>query len=499
MPLLTMTNISKRFGAVQALQDVSLTLDAGEVLGIVGENGAGKSTLIKILGGAYFPDAGTIVFDNEPITIDHPESSLSRGITVIYQELSLVPELSVAENLFLGHMPHNALGGIKRTELMNRSRALLERIQLDVSPRQRLADLRIDARQLIEVGKALSRDVRILVMDEPTSSLNEKEVQHLFSVVRHLKAEGVAIIYISHHLDEVFEICDRVMVLRDGKEVDTRPTADWTPTQIVEAMVDRPIEDFYPKATVPIGDVVFRADGLSLNDRVQNVSFDIHAGEIVGLGGLPGSGIAEVAQIVAGIRRPTGGSMTLQGQKYNPQSPHNAIQSQVGYVPEDRKEQGLFLEFSIRRNIALSILSSLSKFGVVNNKSTEKIAQKAIVDYKIKASGTGAPVKSLSGGNQQKVLLARVGQSDPILMIMNDPTRGIDVGAKVEVYERIGEFVQEGGAVLLLSSELPELIGISDRIVVLRNGQKIADIPRNEFSQNVIMSYAAGTSGGNNE
>ena len=499
MPLLTMTHISKRFGAVQALQNVSLTLDAGEVLGIVGENGAGKSTLIKILGGAYFPDTGTIVFDNETITIDHPESSLSRGISVIYQELSLVPELSVAENLFLGHMPRNPLGGIKHAELMDRSRALLERIRLDVSPRQRLADLRIDARQLIEVGKALSRDVRVLVMDEPTSSLNEKEVQHLFSVVRHLKEEGVAVIYISHHLDEVFEICDRVMVLRDGREVDTRPTADWTPTQIVEAMVDRPIEDFYPKATVPIGDVVFRAEGLSLNDRVQNVSFEVRAGEIVGLGGLPGSGITEVAQIAAGIRRPTGGTMTLQGQNYNPQSPHSAIQSHVGYVPEDRKEQGLFLDFSIRRNIALSILSKLSKFGVVNNKSTEQIAQNAIADYKIKAAGTGAPVKSLSGGNQQKVLLARVGQSDPVLMIMNDPTRGIDVGAKVEVYERIGKFVQEGGAVLLLSSELPELIGISDRIVVLRNGQKIADIPRNEFSQNVIMSYAAGTSGGNNE
>lgn len=499
MPLLTMTNISKRFGAVQALQDVSLTLDAGEVLGIVGENGAGKSTLIKILGGAYFSDTGSIVFDGESITIDHPEYSLSRGISVIYQELSLVPELSVAENLFLGHMPRNALGGIKHNEVMQRSRTLLERIQLDVSPRQRLADLRIDARQLVEVGKALSRDVRVLVMDEPTSSLNEKEVQHLFSVVRNLKAEGVAVIYISHHLEEVFEICDRVMVLRDGKEVDTRPTTEWTPTQIVEAMVDRPIEDFYPKANVPIGDVVFRADGLSLNDRVQNVSFDIRAGEIVGLGGLPGSGIIETAQIIAGIRRATGGTMTLQGQPYHPQSPHSAIQSQVGYVPEDRKEQGLFLEFSIRRNIALSILSKLSKFGVVNNKSTEAIAQKAIVDYKIKAAGTGAPVKSLSGGNQQKVLLARVGQSDPILMIMNDPTRGIDVGAKVEVYERIGEFVQQGGAVLLLSSELPELIGISDRIVVLRNGQKIADIPRNEFSQNVIMSYAAGTSGGNNE
>jgi len=498
MPLLEMNHISKRFGAVQALQDVSLTLEAGEVLGIVGENGAGKSTLIKILGGAYQPDAGTINLNGNPVAISNPEIGLNLGIAVIYQELSLVPGLSVAENLFLGHLPQQGFA-VNRAELMQRSLKLLDRIHLNVKPRQRVADLRIDVRQLIEVGKALSRDVRVLVMDEPTSSLNEEEVQNLFAVVRHLLEDGVAVIYISHQLEEVFEICTRVMVLRDGREIDTRPIADWTPDQIVEAMVDRPIEDFYPKADVPIGDVILQVSDLSLSDRVENATFAVRSGEIVGLGGLPGSGITEVAQIIAGIRRPTGGSMTLQGQPYVPKSPRSAIRSHVGYVPEDRKEQGLFLEFTIRRNIALSILSKLSKFGVVNNAATKQIAQRAVADYRIKAPGIDAPVNSLSGGNQQKVLLARVGQAKPKLMVMNDPTRGIDVGAKVEVYDRIGEFVRQGGAVVWLSSELPELIGISDRIVVFREGHQMADIPRSDFSQNIIMSYAAGTTSGRNK
>ncbi len=497
-PLLQVKGVSKRFGPVQALDNVSFSLDAGEILGIVGENGAGKSTLIKILGGAYHPDAGEILLDGRQVTIESPEDGLNLGFAVIYQELSLVPELSVAENLFLGHLPTGILGSVDRKVLLERSAALLERIQLDVNPTQRVSLLRIDARQLIEVGKALSRDVRILIMDEPTSSLNEKEIAHLFAVVRSLRETGVAIIYISHYLEEVFALCDRVMVLRDGQEVGIRDVQDWTPAEIVRAMVDRSIEDFYPKATVQPGAEVLTLRNLSLTGRVENASFTVREGEIVGLAGLPGSGINEVMQMVAGILEPTSGEMTLLGQPYTPTSPRAAIARQVGYLPEDRKEKGLFLEFSIEKNVVVSILDRLSTWGVLHLRTMAGVARDAMKTYRIKAPGVKTPVKDLSGGNQQKVLLARVGQVAPRLQVMNDPTRGIDVGAKVEVYERIGEYVQQGGAVLLLSSELPELIGICDRIIVFRDGRQMADIPRNEFSQDLIMTYAAGTADANN-
>jgi len=497
-PLLEVKNISKRFGPVQALDDVSFALNTGEILGIVGENGAGKSTLIKILGGAYRPDSGEILLDGKPVTIESPEDGLNLGFAVIYQELSLVPELSVAENLFLGHLPTKSFGSVDRKALLNRSKNLLKRIQMDMSPKQRVSTLRIDARQLIEVGKALSRDVRILIMDEPTSSLDEKEVAHLFSVVRSLKEGGVAVIYISHYLEEVFEICDRVMVLRDGEEVGIRPVQDWKPSEIVRAMVDRSIEDFYPKVAVTPGDDVLAVQDLSLAGRVTGASFAVREGEIVGLAGLPGSGVSDVMQMIAGILKPTSGAMTLLGRPYTPGSPRAAIVKHVGYLPEDRKEKGLFLEFSIERNVVVSILDKLSTSGVVHPREMSQVAQKAMIDYRVKAPGVGTPVRDLSGGNQQKVLLARVGQVAPRLQVMNDPTRGIDVGAKVEVYERIGDYVQQGGAVLLLSSELPELIGISDRIIVFRDGRQVAEIARDDFSQDLIMAYAAGANDTNN-
>ena len=494
MSLLSMHGISKRFGPALALQDVSLELDAGEVLGIVGENGAGKSTLIKVLGGAYQPDAGEIILDGEPVQIRTPHDGLSHGIAVIYQELSLVPELSVAENLFLGHLPSGPLGATKQAELNRRSQEIIDALNLDVKPGDRVASLRIGVRQLIEVGKALSRTrrARILVMDEPTSSLNEAETAQLFAVVRQLKADGIGIIYISHYLDEVFEICDRAMVMRDGKVVGVRPTDEWTPDQIVHAMVNRPIEDFYPKARVDLGEPLLEVSHLNLRDRLKDVSFSVRSGEVLGLAGLPGSGTSKLGEIVAGARRPTSGSMTLHGRNYVPRSPGKSIVAGVGYVPADRKKEGLLLDFSVAENITLSVLPVLSRLGVVNMRRKQQTAVTAIQDFGVKTNSPKTPVHSLSGGNQQKVLLARVHQPDPKLMVMNDPTRGIDVGAKVEIYERIGEFVQAGGAVLLISSELPELIGISDRIAVFREGRLVAELVRAQFSQHLIMSYAAG-------
>ncbi len=501
MPLLSMKHISKRFDAVQALQDVSLSMEAGEVLGIVGENGAGKSTLIKVLGGVYQPESGAIALDGQPVEIDTPQMGLKLGVAIIYQELSLVPNLSVAENLFLGHPPRGPLGNMRRGEAHQRSREILQRLHLDVDPRMRVANLRIGVRQLIEVGKALSRShrARVLVMDEPTSSLNESEISHLHHVVRDLKADGVGVIYISHHLEEVFDICDRVMVMRDGQVVDTRPTAEWTSDEMIEAMVNRSIDEFYPKVDVALGEKVLDVSHLQLSGWLHDVSLTVRAGEVVGLAGLPGCGAFELGQIVGGVRRANGGVMRWQEKVYAPRSPTAAIQAGIGYVPGDRKKEGVLVDFSVRENVTLSVLSQLARWGIVDRKRRQESALQAIESYRIKAESPSVPVKSLSGGNQQKVLLSRVELPQPKLLIMNDPTRGIDVGAKVEIYERIGEFVQQGGAVLLISAELSELIGISDRIVVLRNGTIKAELPREECTQQLILSYAAGANGGETE
>ncbi len=486
-----MRGISKSFPGVRALADVSITLDRGEVLGIVGENGAGKSTLMRVLAGVVAPDSGDVLLDGVAFRPRGPRDALDAGIIVIHQELSLVPDRSVAENIHLGHLPRGRFGGVRRGFLNRQSRKLLDEVGLSIDPRTKVAALGIAQQQLVEIARALSRDARVIVMDEPTATLTQTEQRILFTTMSRLRASGVGLIFISHHLEEIFEICDRTTVLRDGASIETKPSRDWTQDTLIQAMVNRPIEALFPQRNAVLGPVLLDVETLSSGTRFEGVSLQVRSGEVVGLGGLIGAGRTEVLKTIFGALPATAGKVKVGGADPKITSPRQALAAGVALVPEDRKGEGLILAFPVRDNLALSTLAGMARLGVLSRRRIETLAKRSIADLRIRTPGSGQRTRSLSGGNQQKIVLGRALTTKPRVFLLDEPTRGIDVGAKVEVYRLINALAEGGAAILVVSSDMIELLGISDRIVVMRSGRIAGTVPRAEFSQEKIMALAA--------
>ena len=491
---LVMEGIDKRFPGVHALKSVDLEVTPGQVMGIVGENGAGKSTLIKVLSGAYRPDEGRIFVNGESLRTGGPAESLAAGVAVIYQDLSLIPEMTVTENLFLGDMPSRGFV-LNRGEARAAARQLLGRVGLEnQNVDAPVGSLRLGIRQLIEVAKALHRDARILVMDEPTSALQSSEIEVLFNVVRSLRQEGISVIYISHHLEEVFEICDAVTVMRDGAVVSARPIDEWTTESLVQAMVNKRMDSFFPSRDRNFGEVALEVRNLSFEPQVREVSFSVREGEIVGIAGIVGAGRTETLKTIAGITPATAGEILVKGRERRIRSVGEGLNSGIVYVPEDRGTEGLVHSATINENMVLSILKRISRMGVVDGSRYRDFGNRLRERFGVRASSLRQPAGSLSGGNQQKVILARALATEPAVVLLDEPTRGIDVGAKSEIYQYMLDIAAEGGAVLMVSSEFPELLGMADRIIVMRGGRVVGEIPGAEANQERILEYAtAGT------
>lgn len=490
-PLLKLEHISKRFPGVLALDDVQFDVYPGEVHALLGENGAGKSTLIKIISGVHKPDTGTITLDNQSRIFNNPREAKEVGIATIYQELGLYPELSVAENIFMGHAPRQRMGpfsGIDWKQMEARAAELLAELDIyDLDVTQKIGTLNVGNRQRVEIAKALSLDARILIMDEPTAALTESDVERLFEIVRLLRQRGVGIIYISHRLQEVFELADRVTVLRDGNYIGTQPVSEVTEQDLITMMVGRQIEDLYPKENAEIKDVVLEVRNLNAEPYTRNVSFQVRAGEIVGMAGLVGSGRSETAQVIFGVHPAESGDVFIDGKKVNIHHPSDAVKHGLAYVPEDRGTQGLVKQMSIRQNASMAILRAVSNLTFINPLKEFRVARQAIDQLSIRATGPEQIVEKLSGGNQQKVVVSKWLASEPKVLIMDEPTRGIDVGAKAEIHRLMSQLAAERGlAILMISSELPEILGMSDRILVMRAGKIVAEFTREEADQEKI-------------
>ncbi len=488
-PLLRMRGISKRFPGVQALRDADLEVETGEVHVLLGENGAGKSTLMKVLCGQYLPDAGTIEFDGQAIDPESPLEAGDRGLVMIHQELNLIPGLTVAENIFLGHEPTR--GGLIRAEVMREvSSALLRRVRCQVDPDAPVAGLSVAEQQLVEIARALGFDARLLVMDEPTAALSDREIEVLFEVIRELCESGVPVIYISHRLPEIVAIGDRVTVLRDGRTVGTRTVKDTDVGELIQLMVGRTIGEQITKREVEIGGEVLQVEGLARDGVLAPVSLSIRAGEILGVAGLMGSGRTELARAVFGADPVDSGTVRVCGRVIPGNDPSASIAAGLGFLTEDRKQQGLVLQLPVAENITLTSLGEISRLGVLDLAAEKMVADDLVGKLSIRIASLDQEAGDLSGGNQQKVVLARWLAARCRVLLFDEPTRGIDVGAKAEIYDLIGDLVEQGVAVLLISSEMPELLGLSDRIAVMHDGAIAGVLSRAEATQERIMELA---------
>lgn len=473
-PLLEMSGIRKSFPGVQALSDVSLKLQRGKVLALMGENGAGKSTLIKTLGGAHRPDAGTIAIDGRPVDLASPMAAIEAGIGVIYQEFNLIPALTAWENIFLGREQTGLF--VDRSGERSRATALFERLGVDIPLDIPSRQLSIAQQQLVEIAKALSQDVRILVMDEPSAALTPQEVRSLFAIIRELRSQGIGIIYISHRLDEIFDIADAITVLRDGQHAGDAPTSEITRQQLIELMVGRSIENEFPKQAADIGETSLVVTGVCRGTSVSNVSFEVRRGEVLGLTGLVGAGRTELVRLIFGADTRDAGQIALDGRVLNINSPGDAIRAGICLLTEDRKSQGLVLCRSVRENFGLPNMQHLSAYGVMQQRQ-ERAAFSAFVDtLRIRIPHQEQPARNLSGGNQQKVVLAKWLQQNAEVLIFDEPTRGIDVGAKHEIYQLMNDLTAQGKSIIMISSELPEVLGMSDRILVMHEGRITGEI-----------------------
>ncbi|WP_026258960.1 sugar ABC transporter ATP-binding protein [Uliginosibacterium gangwonense] len=488
--VLQMQGISKRFGATQALNNVQLTVHSHEIHALMGENGAGKSTLMKVLSGVYQPDAGTISVAGNPVVINRTTDARNVGINLIYQELSVATNLTVAENVFLGSELRTRWGTADTTQMVARTNEVLRSLDAPFDATTPARKLSIAQQQQVEIARALIHRGRILIMDEPTAALSDRETEALFQIVRKLRNEGIAIIYISHRMAEVDALADRVTVLRDGGYVGELNREELEPGRIVQMMVGRPLGDFYQHKTgrVP-GRVMLEVENVA-GGKVKPASFKVHAGEVLGLAGLVGAGRTELARLIFGADAKASGRVLLDGKEVNIREPLNAIRLGIGYLPEDRKGQGLFLQLSALSNTSMNVLSLHSRAGVVNHPALRKLTQEAIARLNIKVPGPDGIVGGLSGGNQQKVLLARWLEICPKVLILDEPTRGVDVGAKSEIYRIINDLAASGVAIVVISSELPEVIGICDRIVVMREGVITGECQGAQITQENIMTLA---------
>jgi ribose transport system ATP-binding protein len=492
-PLIQMKGIRKSFHHHLVLDGIDLEIRSGEVHALMGENGAGKSTLMKILTGMYEKDGGTIAVNGTDVHYRHPKEAERDGIVFIHQELSVIPTLTVAENIFLGR-EHTVgrTGIIRRKEMENQASVYLQKLGVDIAPNEIAGKLSVGKQQIIEIARALSTDAKCLIMDEPTAALTDREIQTLFTVIRTLKQQGVAIIYISHRMEEIFTICERISVLRDGRMIGTKSIAETNFDDIVHMMVGRQIGERFPKRTAPIGDEVLRVENLTQKGVFHNVSFSVRSGEILGVAGLMGAGRTEIMEALFGIRKVDEGAVYIDRQPVKLGSPRQAIEHGMAFITEDRKMKGLVLSMSVRENLTLPTSEKLASAGIIRAKQEAELVRSLIARLNIKTASAELEVKALSGGNQQKVVFGKWLMMNPRILILDEPTRGVDVGAKKEIYEIMNELTAQGVAIVMVSSELPEILGMSDRIMVVHEGKVSAIFDNEQIDQETIMRAATG-------
>lgn len=493
-PFINMTGIQKSFSGNQVLKDVEFTVQAGEVHALMGENGAGKSTLIKVLTGIHKLDGGSVKLKGNEVTFSNPKQAEDEGIVVIHQELNIIPHLSVTQNMFLGkELTYGKSGVLKSKEMRKQTIESLKRLgATNINPDEEAGNLSVGKQQMIEIARAMSSDAKMIIMDEPTAALTDREIENLFEVVNSLREQGVSIVYVSHRMEEIFQICDRITVLRDGEYVGTENIHETTFDTIVKMMVGRELGDRFPERTTKIGEPVLQVDQLAREGLFENVSFNVHKGEILGVAGLMGAGRTEIMEAVFGSRKRSEGNIYLDGTPLHIKHPQGAIKAGIGFITEDRKDEGLVLNLSIRENIALTNLKTVSDKGWVSSTKEKNLVDQLIEKLHVRTTGREQQVRSLSGGNQQKVVVAKWLGIKPKLLILDEPTRGVDIGAKKEIYHIMNELTEQGVAIIMVSSELPEVLGISDRIMVVHEGRIAKILDREGADQEKIMQAATG-------
>lgn len=491
-PLLEVRNITKVFPGVKALDNVDMQLASGEVRALVGENGAGKSTLIKIIAGVYQPNEGQIFIDGKQEEIADPYHALKLGIAPVHQEVNLEPYLSVAENIFIGRQPKSRFGLIDYDRMNREATEWLKLLGVTIEPTLPLGMASIAERQMVAIARAVSMDAKIMIFDEPTSSLSQNEVESLFNVIRKLKEKALSIIYISHRLEEVFKICDSITIMRDGEVVTHEELSNLDTPSIIRMMIGRDQKDMYDKSTVELGEPVLQVKNLCVKGILRDISFDLKAGEIVGVTGLVGAGRTELARALFGDLPITSGSLHINGKEIKIRSPKDVIQAGIGFIPEDRKEQGLVIDMSVIKNISMAIMKRISTIGFINLKKETNVAKEYINQMSIKTPSVNQEVKYLSGGNQQRVVIAKWLATHPKILIVDEPTRGIDVGAKADIYHLLNNLSKDGVAILMISSELPEIIAMSNRVLVIYHGRLQAELSGENINQELILHHAIG-------
>jgi inositol transport system ATP-binding protein len=490
--LLEVEGLRKEFPGVLALDGVSLQVQAGTVHAVMGENGAGKSTLMRIIAGVHPPDGGMVKLRGRPVHLGSPREALQHGIAMIHQELNLMPSMTVAENVWIGREPLNRMGFVDHAELRRRTAELFLRLGIETDSSLRVGELSVAERQMIEIAKALSRDADLLIMDEPTSALTDKETRHLFGIIRDLKRQGRGVLYITHRLNEVFEVADEISVLRDGRHIGTRSASSTTAEELIRWMVGRELTQLFPRGEAVAGRVVLAVRGLGLEGRFQEVSFDLRAGEILGVAGLIGAGRSNLAETLFGLTPASSGTIAIEGRPVAIAHPADAVKQGMAFLTEDRKESGCFLPLDVLSNLILAVLNQrFVRAGFVNHAEAASECERVAASLRLRTPGLDEPVMNLSGGNQQKVLIGRWLLTGPRILILDEPTRGIDVGAKAEIHRLIAELAREGAAVLMISSDLPEVLGMSDRVMVMHEGRVTGFLGREEADQVRIMTLAS--------